>query len=99
MRSRATACRFITAVILAGASQPAGCANHAPKVQDTNIQDVSTFPRCADDQGRGPAHPCTTGSDAAGWIVWVVGVADCPAKTQTGQGQGQVPERGQVTVG
>jgi hypothetical protein len=72
----------LAAVVLAmSAAAPAGCASHAPKIQNTNIQDVSQFPRCEDNQGHGATHPCTTGNDKDGWIVWVVGIADCPAKT------------------
>jgi hypothetical protein len=71
-----------TAAVLAmSASAPAGCADHSPKIQNTNIQDVSQFPVCDDDQGHGPVHPCTTRDDQNRWIVWVVGIADCPAKT------------------
>jgi hypothetical protein len=71
-----------TAVIFAmSAAAPAGCESHSPKIQNTNVQDVSQFPACDDDQGRGPVHPCTT-KDGSKWIVWVVGIADCPAKTK-----------------
>jgi hypothetical protein len=71
----------LAAVVIMGASTPAGCADHSPKVQNVNIQDVSQFPKCTDDQGHGASHPCTTKDDQGRWIVWVVGVADCPAKT------------------
>lgn len=71
----------LAAVLALSAAAPAGCANHAPKIQNTNIQDVSQFPACDDDQGHGPVHPCTTRDDQHRWIVWVVGIADCPAKT------------------
>lgn len=77
----------LAAVVIMGASTPAGCASHAPKIQNTNIQDVSTFARCTDNKGRGPVHPCTTGNDKDGWIVWVVGIADCPAKTVQEKGK------------
>ena len=77
----------IAAVVLAmSAAAPAGCESHSPKIQNTNIQDVSQFPRCTDDQGRGPTHPCTTGGPG-NWIVWVVGIADCPAKTVQEKGE------------
>jgi hypothetical protein len=72
----------LAAVVLAmSAAAPAGCANHSPKIQNTNIQDVSQFPKCTDDQGHGASHPCTTKDEQGRWIVWVVGIADCPAKT------------------
>lgn len=71
----------LSAVLAMSAAAPAGCANHSPKIQNTNIQDVSQFPVCDDDQGHGPVHPCTTRDDQNRWIVWVVGIADCPART------------------
>ena len=54
----------------------AGCQR-----QNTKTQDVSTFAKCTDAQGHGSVHPCTTKKSDGTWIVWVKGVADCPAKT------------------
>lgn len=69
----------IAAAILDG---PTSCRDkELPQIQNQDVQDVSTFARCDDDQGHGAVHPCVTQRPDGKWIVWVRGIADCPAYT------------------
>jgi hypothetical protein len=70
----------LVAIVVLAASSQAGCQSHAPKIQNQNVQDVSAFPRCTDEQGHG-ADPCVTLRDNI-WIIWVDGIKDCPAITK-----------------
>lgn len=72
--------KAVAAIALAATAQT-GCQAHGPKIQNQDVQDVSKFAQCDDLQGHGPTHPCTTRKTDGTWIVWVVGVADCPAIT------------------
>jgi hypothetical protein len=69
----------MAAIVVLAASGQASCSG--PKIQNTHEQDLSTFAKCDDAQGHGTVHPCTTRKEDGTWIVWVVGVADCPAIT------------------
>lgn len=71
----------IAAVVVLAATAQAGCEGHGPKIQNQETQDVSKFAQCDNEKGNGPVHPCTTRKADGTWIVWVVGVADCPAIT------------------
>lgn len=66
----------LAAITLLAIGGQAGCQR-----QNTSTQDVSTFKKCDDAQGHSSVHPCTTQKADGTWIVWVKGVADCPAKT------------------
>lgn len=69
----------IAAVAVGG---PTSCGDHPrPQIQNQDVQDLSTFPPCSDNQGHGADHPCVTRNGSGKWIVWVVGIADCPAYT------------------
>lgn len=67
------------------ATGPTSCSDKKGlEIQNQNVQDVSTFTPCDDDQGHSSVHPCVTrNSTDTKWIVWLEGVdqADCPVYT------------------
>lgn len=77
--------RLIGSALILGAlvGGPTSCSDKkGPQIQNQDVQDVSTFAPCDDNQGHGAVHPCVTrNSDDTKWIVWVQGIADCPAYT------------------
>lgn len=73
---------LIALAIVAGvADGPTRCSNPTPSIQNQDVQDLSVMAPCDDDQGHGPVHPCVTRNERGKWIVWVQGIADCPAYT------------------
>ena len=67
------------------AEGPTSCSDKKGlEIQNQNVQDVSTFTPCDDNQGHSAVHPCVTrNSNDTKWIVWLEGVdlADCPVYT------------------